>query len=177
MIKCEICKKKQAKLHITQIKDNQKFTLHVCHDCAHENGIAGPTINTSFSIEGYLSGIVKPKQESGALQTEADVQRTCPNCGLSYGAFKESGRLGCSTCYEIFSEQLKPLLQKVQKDCRHIGKVPYSDNTQMMLKRNITDLRTRLQEAVRQEHFEDAARLRDQIRQLEGELARISDER
>ena len=183
MIKCEICKKKQAKLHITQIKDNQKYTLHICHDCAHENGIAGPSVNTTFSIEGLFSGQSQSASKTFSTATEeqqapeVDIQRTCTHCGLSYGAFKESGRLGCSHCYEVFADQLKPLLQKVQKDAKHVGKIPHSGDTQMVLKRNISDLRTQLKEAVSQENFEDAARLRDQIRQLEGELSRMADDR
>lgn len=171
-IKCEICKKQPAKLHITQVKETQKYSLHICHDCANENGISGPSVNTDFSIESYLTGFAKPvKASKKSFSAEADVQRTCSNCGLSYGAFKESGRLGCSHCYDVFSDQLKPLLQKVQKEIRHAGKIPYTGNEHQTLKRNISDLRLQLKDAVRLEQYEDAARLRDEIRNLEGKLA------
>ncbi len=164
---CDVCKKNPAKLHITQLVNEKKYTLHICPMCANEKGITGPTINTDFSIEHLMSGEsateVEPKIEAGTHQT-------CSSCGLSYGAFKESGRLGCSLCYDTFSTQLKPLLQKIQKEVKHNGKVPNKGNQELVLKRNITDLRMKLKEAVSQEHFEMAAQLRDQIRQLESDL-------
>lgn len=165
---CEICKKKPAKLHITQVKETAKHTIHICHDCAHDNGIAGPSINTSFSIETY-TGVADAAAKPEPSRDE-DLHKTCPQCGLSFSAFKESGRLGCATCYEIFSEQLKPLLQKVQKDSQHRGKSPNAGDETQNLKRNISDMRIQLKEAVRQEQFELAARLRDQIREMEGQL-------
>lgn len=168
---CEICKKKQAKLHITQVKESQKLTIHICHDCAQENGVAGPSINTSFSIESHMTGVPQLKEASAEPSRDEHLHKTCPQCGLSYSAFKESGRLGCSMCYEVFAEQLKPLLQKVQKDFVHKGKAPRSGNEALTLKRSISDLRLQLKDAVRQEQFELAAQLRDQIRGMEGELS------
>jgi protein arginine kinase activator len=169
-----VCKKNPAKIHVTQVKDNKKFTIHICQECAHEKGVAGPAINTSFSVEQLLTGFFKTQNSTAA---EAGTHQTCPSCGLSYGAFKESGRLGCSLCYDTFSEPLKPLLQKIQKDVRHVGKVPRKGDAQLVLKRDITDLRLQLKEAVGQEHFELAARLRDQIRQIESELAQFENSR
>ena len=169
---CEVCKKNPAKIHVTQVKENKKFTIHICQECAHEKGVAGPAINTAFSVEELLSGFFKTQNGTGM---ETGTHQTCPSCGLSYGAFKESGRLGCSLCYDTFSESLKPLLQKVQKEVRHIGKIPRKGDAQSALKRNITDLRMQLKEAVSQEHFEKAARLRDQIRRIENELAHIDE--
>ncbi|MBI1390002.1 MAG: hypothetical protein GC154_16295 [bacterium] len=171
---CEICKKKPAKLHITQIKDNQKLSIHICHDCAHENGVAGPSINTAFSIEDIVGGVLKPQADLVEQSRDAELHQTCPECGLSYSAFKESGRLGCASCYEIFTERLRPLLQKVQKDLVHVGKAPRSGDEVSVLKRGISDLRLQLKEAVRQEQFEIAARLRDQIRDMESDLSNIT---
>ena len=99
---CEICNKNPAKIHITQVKNNQKYTLHICHVCAHEKGVAGPAVNTSFSIEQILSGY-QTAPEASAVETQVQ-SRTCPVCQLSYNAFKESGRLGCPVCYDTFSE-------------------------------------------------------------------------
>ena len=93
-------------------------------------------------------------------------------CGLSYGGFKESGRLGCAVCYDTFSTELKPLLQKVQKEIKHTGKVPGKGNLQLVLRRNVSDLRMQLKEAVSRENFETAAKLRDQIRQWENDLSK-----
>lgn len=170
---CEICEKNPAKIHITQLKDNKKFTLHICHECSQECGIEGAAINPSFSIEQFVSGGKIVKKEGDATP---HTHLTCPSCGLSYGAFKESGRLGCALCYDTFSSELKPLLQKIQKDIRHSGKTPGKGDARLILRRNVSDLRIQLKEAVGQENFERAAHLRDQIRQMEGQLSRYGEE-
>ncbi|MGI6456790.1 MAG: UvrB/UvrC motif-containing protein [bacterium] len=157
------------------MKNNQKYTLHICHVCAHEKGVAGPAVNTSFSIEQILSGY-QTAPEASAVETQVQ-SRTCPVCQLSYNAFKESGRLGCPVCYDTFSEQLKPLLRKIQKEINHIGKIPHLGDQKLVLRRSITDLRSQLKEAVTNEHFELAARLRDQIRDMESELEHIESQK
>ncbi len=170
---CEVCKKKPAKIHVTQIKDQQKVTIHICQDCAHAKGVAGPAINTSFSVEQLLTGMMKAQAGEGETAT---MQQTCTSCGLTYRAFKESGRLGCSLCYDTFADQLRPLLQKVQKDIRHTGKVPHKGDANLVMRRNISDLRFQLKEAVNQENFELAAQLRDQIRQIEENIDESNNE-
>ncbi len=165
---CEICKKNPAKIHITQLKNSKKYSIHICHDCSQKCGIEGTSINPSFSIEQFLTGNVpfKKKQDE-----EFNVHQTCSSCGLSYNAFKESGRLGCALCYDTFSPELKPLLQKVQKEVKHLGKTPGKGDARLVLRRNVSYLRMQLKEAVGQENFELAAKLRDQIRDMEGQLS------
>lgn len=170
-MKCEVCKKNSAKIHITQIKDNKKYTIHICHDCSHEIGVSGPAINTSFSIEQFLSGEAVSSAES---KTEQHVQQVCPSCGLSFNAFKEGGRLGCAFCYDTFINELRPLLQKIHKEVRYQGKIPGQGDLQLTLKRHISDLRLQLKEAVNQEQYETAADLRDKIRRMEGDLNELT---
>jgi protein arginine kinase activator len=162
---CEICKKNQAKIHVTQIKDNKRISVHLCQECAHEKGVAGPAINTHFSVSDLLAGLLKGQEEEAG---PPDVQRTCLECGLSYNSFRESGRFGCSHCYETFRDELQPLLQKIQKGTRHTGKIPRRCGEEVLVERSIADLRRQLQNAVSDENFEEAARLRDRIHELEG---------
>ena len=170
---CEICEKNPAKIHITQIKNDTKYTLHICQECSQECGIDGPSINPSFSIEQFQSGGKAAKKESASAP---HTHQTCPSCGLSYGAFKESGRLGCALCYDTFSTELKPLLQKIQKDVKHAGKSPGKGDARLVLRRKVSDLRLQLKEAVGQENFELAAQLRDEIRSMEGQLSHYDEE-
>lgn len=163
---CEICNKNPAKIHITQVKESEKHTIHICHSCAHEKGVAGPSVNTSFSVDQLLEGFAKTEEAGMSPGTH----QTCPSCGLSYGAFKESGRLGCAICYDTFAEHLEPLLRKVQKDVQHTGKTPNGGDEKLVKRQSVTELRSQLKEAVSQEHFELAAQLRDKIKEMESEL-------
>lgn len=164
---CEICKKSQAKIHVTQFKEGEKISVHLCQECAHEKGLAGPSINTHFSVADLLAGLLKTTGEEAAAAPEPAM--TCPSCGLSYRGFKESGRFGCAECYETFGDELIPLLQKIQKGTDHSGKIPRR-GTEASPERTISALRLRLKEAVRTEDYEEAARLRDEIKALEQEM-------
>ncbi|MGC9327374.1 MAG: UvrB/UvrC motif-containing protein [Candidatus Hinthialibacter sp.] len=170
---CEICGKNPAKIHITQLKENKKYMLHICHECSQEYGIEGASINPSFSVEQFVSA---SKLSKTSEESATKVHQTCPSCGLSYGAFKESGRLGCALCYDTFSSELKPLLRKLQKDIKHVGKTPGKGDARLILRRSISELRLQLKEAVCQENFEMAARLRDQIRDMEGQLSQYEEQ-
>jgi protein arginine kinase activator len=169
---CEICKKNSAKIHVTQVREGKKTTIHICPECAHEKGVAGPALNTSFSVDQILGGYEKVQAEQ---DPEKLKRHTCSFCGLSYNGFRESGRLGCPQCYETFMEELSPILQKVQKDLQHVGKVPSQGNKKVELKRNIADYKRQLKTAIDKEHFEEAARLRDQIRDMERELLHLEE--
>src|SRR4029077_10612076 len=91
----------------------------------------------------------------------------CPRCGLLYSSFKETGRLGCSECYQAFQFQLRPLLRRIHGDTRHKGRVPARDGEGVSLSRQMQRLYDELQRAVDGEEFERAAELRDEIKQLE----------
>jgi protein arginine kinase activator len=167
---CEICKKNPAKIHVTQIRDGAKTTVHICPDCAHEKGVAGPAINTSFSIEQVLGD---QETTANAVAKEARIRLTCQTCGLSYSSFKDSGRLGCAQCYSTFEDDLNPLLLKVQREILHVGKVPSKGNVRFSMKQDIASYKQQLKMAIEKENFEEAARLRDQIREIETQLIHL----
>jgi protein arginine kinase activator len=84
--------------------------------------------------------------------------------------FKKNGRLGCPACYSAFEEELAPMLKAMHRQVRHVGKVPpHSPPPEAGATDNAAE-RVRLQRlldaAVAREAFEEAARLRDQIRAL-----------
>jgi protein arginine kinase activator len=95
------------------------------------------------------------------------VGERCPNCGLTYVQFRQTGRLGCSQCYEAFSQRLIPLIKRIQGSTEHTGKIPLRRGHGAQRQRQLETLRVNLNRAVAREEFEEAARLRDQIRELE----------
>lgn len=90
----------------------------------------------------------------------------CPNCGLEYASFKKTGLLGCSQCYEYFSEFLVPSIKRVQGGLTHVGKYPKFASVEVTGKRKIEVLKRKLQEEIATEKFEEAAATRDEINQL-----------
>ena len=94
--------------------------------------------------------------------------RQCPECGIKFVEFRNSGRLGCPHDYEAFREELLPLLENIHGDPpRHQGKTPRRLPQTKQTQSELVQLRKQLLQAVNKEDYEAAARLRDRIRQLE----------
>ena len=163
-MQCQLCGKRPAVVHFTEIVNNKKSEYHVCEKCAEERGYHTPLVKTKFSVGDLLAGMV----DQAGVGEEAKVGRVqCPRCHMVYSAFKESGRLGCSECYTTFRAQLRPLLRRIHGDTRHQGKIPARDGEGATRSRQIQRLHDELQRLVEREEFERAASVRDEIRRLE----------
>src|SRR5262249_42979066 len=99
----------------------------------------------------------------------ADVK--CPKCGFTQADFKKAGRLGCSECYTTFAEGLEGLLKTMHKGTRHLGKVPQALQQTRDLAERRKVLQKKLNKAVEDENFEQAAILRDELRQVSEKIA------
>jgi protein arginine kinase activator len=159
---CDLCNKNQATVHLTEIIDDQISELHLCEECARKKSMQ---MEQQFGLADLLAGLAElAKPEEG--EEAAGVK--CPNCGLSYQDFKKAGRLGCSECYPAFKKYLMPLLKKIHGSTQHLGKSPYKAAARPKKRLvNLTELRMQLQRAIEKEEFEEAARLRDKIREIE----------
>ena len=163
-MQCQLCGKRPAVVHFTEIVNNKKSEYHVCEKCAEERGYHVPLLKSKFSVGDLLAGMV---DQAGGGE-EAKVGRVqCPKCGLVYSNFRESGRLGCSECYATFRSQLRPLLRRIHGSTKHVGKSPARDSERVALRREIQRLHEEMQRAIEREEFEAAAALRDQIREVE----------
>jgi protein arginine kinase activator len=163
-MKCQHCGKRDATVHYKEITDAQVKELHLCAECAEEKGIAASSPKEEFSVPNLL-GSMADEDQGGA--GEAAGPTACPLCGMTYVDFKASGRLGCSDCYETFRVPLVPLLRRIHRSDRHAGKNPGESGEKHRKAREMRALKERLDRCVRREEFEEAARLRDEIRKLE----------
>lgn len=158
---CDICGKNPATVHLTEIIDEQMNELHLCEECARQKSVQ---MEQQFGLGDLLAGLAE--FEKPAKETEVSAVK-CKNCGLSYNDFKKIGRLGCSECYSAFKKFLGPLLKKIHGSIQHSGKSPLKAAKAPKKKSDLQDLRARLQKAIETEEFEEAARIRDQIKELE----------
>ncbi len=165
---CNICGTNEATIHLTEIVNEQMVEIHLCETCAQEKGTE---FKTHFNVNDLLSGLTDLAKE---VSGEAKMNAKCPNCSLTYEEFGRTGRLGCAECYEAFSKLLFPLIKRVQHSLQHEGKQPSRLATPPSpLRVNqdaLRDLQNRLRNSVDNEQFEEAARLRDQIKQLEDKI-------
>jgi protein arginine kinase activator len=168
---CDECGKRMATLHFTKIINGEKTEYHLCEVCAKEKGEKFTGIDIGFGFQNLLSGLLNPDFSQGSRSEW--VQSTglrCPTCGLTYGQFAKMGRFGCMDCYRTFKDRLDPLFRRVHGHTSHRGKVPERTGGKLKIHREIERLKEELSRRVQAEEFEEAARLRDRIRELQGKL-------
>lgn len=154
---CEDCKQNQATVVITVTAGGEKTTRHLCPECMKkmENSFATGDVQAFLSS---LLSLLASQPQTPTLQ--------CSGCGLSYEEFQQTGQLGCAQCYTDFAEQLQPLLSRIHGRSQHAGRVPASHQKTRELEQCIDTLRERMETAVAAENFEEAAKMRDEIRAL-----------
>jgi len=164
---CCICKEKDATVHLTQIAGDKMQKVDLCEECAKHKGVNDPA---GFSLADLLLGL-GASQELQQASGGADVK--CPRCGFSQADFKKAGRLGCAECYTTFADGLEGLLKTMHKGVRHVGKVPQSLQQTRDVAERLKALRKKLEKAVDDENFEQAATLRDEIKQMSSKLGNV----
>jgi protein arginine kinase activator len=154
-MKCQKCPK-AATLHITEIvKEDHIEELHLCEECAHK-----------YLYEPHAAtGIVKAGGQ--AEEGLPGLHRECNLCGIKFVDFRNTGRLGCPHDYEEFRAELLPLLENIHGETRHCGKIPRRLPHSQQMQTELIQLRKQLLQAINEEAYEEAARLRDRIRQIE----------
>lgn len=173
---CDDCGRREAAVHIVQIGPQGRVEKNLCEKCAAGYGEFMPENQPkrNMSVDDFLKGMFS--QSAGQEEKQKGRQGeplvlTCPNCGMSYADFQQTGKIGCSVCYATFRPQLEPLLRRIHGTSTHSGKIPRRSGGTLELKQEIKRLRAELQEKVAQEEYEEAAKLRDKVRAMEKELS------
>ncbi len=158
-MQCDICGKKKATVHLTEIVDDQMSEMHLCEICAKEKS---SQMEQQFGLADLLAGLSDFGKQVKTPETET---LRCSNCSLTYDDFRKFGRLGCSECYDAFKKHLSTLLKKIHGANHHLGKTPLKIplNEKKRIEQ-LQELKNQLQMAIQVEDFELAAKLRDEIR-------------
>ena len=160
---CDICGKK-AKVHLTQLVGGQIKKIALCDDCAKEKGVTDPT---GFALAEMLLGKTPGKMVAPVPPVVQGVGRRCPGCGFTLDDLRRIRRFGCAACYTTFKEEVGQMLRGMHKGAKHCGKVPSGLMELHERTQRLEELRGRLDQAITSENYEEAAGLRDEIRQIE----------
>lgn len=159
---CMVCKQNEAKVHLTQLIDGNLKKLDLCEACSKAKGVDDPT---GFSLADLLMGLGASQE---LAQNTGSPAVSCATCGFTQADFKKTGRLGCPDCYKTFADGLEGLLKTMHKGTRHVGKAPGLQNPGRDPQDRLQLLQKRLEEAVAVENYEEAARVRDEIKAFKG---------
>ena len=167
-MKCQHCEK-PATFHITELTEpNGPSILHLCEDHVREylSGGSSASEESTSALAGMLAKQLKLDQT--AEQLAAVDQKVCPMCGITFAEFRQTGRLGCPYDYVCFAPDLEPLLMNIHGAKDHVGKRPSKAQGAPDHQHRLIKLRKEMKAAIEKEDYENAGRIRDEIKQLEG---------
>ncbi len=180
---CQRCGQRQATVFFSQTVGNQTTQAHLCEVCAQEQtqaygGLNPIAFNPFAALSDFLNsfmnwneGAIAEVNSGRAGSVAVDPQAQCPYCGYQLSTFRQNGRLGCTKCYESFKTALEPLLSSIHGNVRHVEETaptqPASHSVEKRSQRpEVAEMRKKIDEAIKAEKYEEAARLRDEIRKL-----------
>lgn len=182
-MKCQNCGKHEANVKYTQIVNGVKKEMNLCDSCAHKLGITQDfNFNIPMDFKSLIGDFFGEYENTfmPSLISSRDLQ--CNNCNTTYEEFINTGKFGCGECYEIFSDKIDPILKNLQGSNRHIGRKGRISNGKIRQKveevknkienknkekTELEKLQDELKQAIKEERYEDAAKLRDEIKKLE----------
>lgn len=177
-MKCQHCNEREATTHIRKNINGEKTEMHLCSECAAELGVMDEFKTESFfndSFFGSLLGAGIP-----AMNLLSGIER-CETCGSTFNDIVKSGKVGCANCYSKFSDKLEPSIVKLHGKASHIGKnitytevddepeVNASADSAEAQDTSLHSLKKELKQAIKEQRFEDAAVLRDKIKEISQE--------
>ena len=147
---CEKCGKNNATVMYTQIINGKKSSLNICSSCAAQESI--------FENFGSLLSF-SPSEDFSP--------RVCSVCSTSLAEFTRTGRAGCGECYKTFRKNADSILKKIHGTSTHHKSEKIKEEIVEKPKSELEKMREDLSAAIEKENFEEAARLRDLIREME----------
>lgn len=164
---CQNCQEREATVHLTKIVNGQTTQMHLCPECAQKVHGFGYNLYPAM-VSDFLQALFGMNPTGQADQSVGKLQQEkCPGCGKTFSQIQQAGRMGCSQCYEKFEPQMELLLRRIHGGGAHVGKVPVRCGAARRNEQEKNKLRNRLQELIQKEEFEEAAQVRDKIRELE----------
>ena len=171
---CQICGHAQATIHATHVVNGKKSERVLCQSCYDKEGLADPF--SAIELVSLLGddSIGKSAKELGLelfakLLREAanpSLTKKCESCGTTGKDLQKKGLVGCPEDYGLFRDELLPIIERLHGSRRHVGKSPLPWADKVARTRQRQGLEKELAEAVKHERYEEAARLRDQIKMI-----------
>ena len=177
---CENCGKKEANVRYSENINGVKKEMHLCEECSRKLGITDKMDfrMPSLDISNFFGSFLEDFSTSEFMPLLNEVKQIkCDSCESSFDDIINTGRYGCANCYDVFEDRMDPILKKLQGSNRHNGRLgKISDNsvkfdnkeqkTENKADNKLEKLQKDLKQAIKEERYEDAAKIRDEIKKL-----------
>ena len=177
---CQNCGKNEVTFKYTQVINGVKKEMNLCDKCARELGLKDMNFSMPINFSSFLSDFFNDYTDNLLPSFMGTQTLQCKSCGTTFDDFVNSGEFGCSSCYDLFEDRLTPILRNLQGATRHVGRgyreITQSSGENTPIKKavkkeesKLEKLQKDLQKAIKDERYEDAAKIRDEIKKLEND--------
>lgn len=174
---CQNCGENEANVRYTQIINGVKKEMALCEKCSKELRITNIDFNMPINLSSFLGEVFGNNEDSILPEFTKAKELQCDQCGMTYDEFINTGKFGCSNCYDTFANKLNPILKNLQGANEHIGRKGKVTKMELNIenkkeekpkqKSKIDTLKENLKIAIKEERYEDAAKIRDEIKKIE----------
>ena len=157
--------------------------MALCEKCAKDLGLEKMDFNIPINFSSFFGNFFEDAEESFLPNFAQSNALQCDVCGMTYDEFIDKGKFGCANCYDVFKDRIDPVLKNIQGSNRHIGRNSkfvdkendkYNINKEKVEKDNeendkLKKLNEDLKQAIKEERYEEAAKIRDEIKSMNKE--------
>lgn len=175
---CQNCNKNEATVRYTEIINGEKREVMLCEECSRELGIGNMNFNMPIDFSSFFGDLLEGYEDNSFMPLlTASKQLKCNNCNMTFDEFMEQGKFGCEECYDAFSPKIDSILKRIQGSNRYAGrklvgnkeaKIEFEEKPEKK-ETEKEKLQRELKEAIEKENYEEAAKIRDKIKELKEE--------
>lgn len=184
-MKCQNCGENEANFRYTEIINGVKKEIALCDECKQKLGLQGLDFNIPINFSSFFGDFLNEYDDSSLFpMLTKPKQLKCENCGMTYDEFMKDGKFGCANCYNVFDSKIEPILKRIHGESKYLGrkgKVPKisekivgadesrrpTPKAELNNESDITELKKELKKLIKEERYEEAAVVRDKIKEFE----------
>ena len=170
---CDNCGKNEATIKLTQVINGKKTEMMICEECGKKMGITEINFEMPIDLSNFLGDFISQQENEEMMPFDIpNATLKCNKCNMTYEEFLNTGKFGCEECYNAFGYKVDSLLKRIQGTDKYIGrKANHNENNKIQENKNVSRLEKLQQElklAIKEERYEDAAKIRDEIKNIGG---------
>ena len=186
---CDNCGKREANVRYSENINGRRKELNLCEECSKKLGISHMDFSIPIDFSSFFGEFMEDFATPEFMPLLNEIKAfKCNNCGSTFEEIANTGKLGCGNCYDVFEERLDPIIRRMQGANRHVGRVgkvidskidekitnqsiqkekkpnPLENNKK---EEQLQKLQEQLKQAIKEEKYEEAAKIRDEIKRIE----------
>lgn len=177
---CDNCNQNEATIHYTEVINGVKNERHLCSECMRELDYG---VDGEFPFSKLIKNILASHFAGVGAGNSPQLKIQCNKCGMTYDEFTHVGKFGCSECYSVFGPLIVDNIKKIQGSGLHTGKKYVSSLENSITQPSLREVKVsdkdmiirldeKLKDALLIEDYEEAAKLRDEIKALKERVGR-----